>query len=59
MNESFKQHVQPKYSTRAYTLQISAAQSAHQYFVSYGIWPSRFRELAYTGEIPGVRKASW
>ena len=31
----------------------------HAYLRNYGICRICFRELAYKGEIPGVRKASW
>ena len=31
----------------------------HGYFGKYGISRIVFRELAYKGEIPGVKKASW
>ena len=31
----------------------------HAYLRKYGVCRICFRELAYKGEIPGVRKASW
>ena len=31
----------------------------HAYLRDYGICRICFRELAYKGQIPGVRKASW
>ena len=31
----------------------------HAYLRKYGICRVCFRELAYKGEIPGVKKASW
>ena len=31
----------------------------HAYLRKYGICRICFRELAYKGEIPGVKKASW
>ena len=31
----------------------------HAYLRNYGICRICFRELAYKGEIPGVKKASW
>ena len=46
-----KQQATPKYSTRAYTRCRLCGR--------YGICRVCFRELAYKGEIPGVRKASW
>ena len=39
-----KQQREPKFSTRAYTR---------------GICRICFRELAYKGQIPGVKKSSW
>ena len=41
-----KQQREPKFSTR-------------QYLRDYGICRICFRELAYKGQIPGVKKASW
>ena len=49
-----KQQREPKYSTRAYT-----RGRPHSYLRNYGICRICFRELAYKGEIPGVKKASW
>ena len=43
-----KQQAEPKYSTRKYNRCKLC-----------GICRICFRELAYKGEIPGVRKASW
>ncbi len=31
----------------------------HAYLRDYGVCRICFRELAYKGEIPGVKKASW
>lgn len=31
----------------------------HGYMRKFGICRNQFRDLAYLGEIPGVRKASW
>ena len=31
----------------------------HGYLRKFGVCRNQFRELAYRGEIPGVRKASW
>ena len=45
-----KQQRAPKFSTRAYT---------HSVLRKYGICRICFRELAYKGQIPGVKKASW
>ena len=56
-----KQQATPKYSTRAYTRCriCGRPHSALAYLRKYGICRICFRELAYKGEIPGVRKASW
>ena len=53
-----KQQKTPKYSTRAYT-RCSICGRPHAYLRKYGICRICFRELAYKGEIPGVRKASF
>ena len=46
-----KQQRKQKFSTREYR--------PHAYLRKYGICRICFRELAYKGEIPGVKKASW
>ena len=53
-----KQQRKPKYSTRAYT-RCRICGRPHSVLRKYGICRICFRELAYKGEIPGVRKASW
>jgi len=53
-----KQQRKPKYSTRAYT-RCRICGRPHSVLKKYGICRICFRELAYKGEIPGVRKASW
>ena len=53
-----KQQRKPKYSTRAYT-RCRLCGRPHSVLRKYGICRICFRELAYKGEIPGVRKASW
>ena len=53
-----KQARKPKYSTRAYT-RCRLCGRPHSVLRKYGICRICFRELAYKGEIPGVRKASW
>ena len=50
-----KQQRAPKYSTRAYT-RCRICGRPHAVLRNCRIC---FRELAYKGEIPGVRKASW
>ena len=52
-----KQQRTPKFTTRAYTRCICGRP--HAVLKKYGICRICFRELAYKGEIPGVRKASW
>jgi len=49
---------EPKYSTRAYT-RCRICGRPHAVLKKYGICRICFRELAYKGQIPGVRKASW
>ena len=44
-----KQQAEPKFSSRKY----------NRCKINYGICRICFRELAYKGEIPGVKKASW
>ena len=53
-----KQQRPAKYSTRAYT-RCRIRVRPHSVLRKYGICRVCFRELAYKGEIPGVRKASW
>ena len=53
-----KQQRAPKFSTKAYTrCRICGRQ--HAVLRKYGICRVCFRELAYKGQIPGVKKASW
>ena len=47
-----------KFSTRAYT-RCQLCGRPHSVLRRYGICRICFRELAYKGQIPGVRKASW
>ena len=53
-----KQKAEPKFSTRAYT-RCKICGRPHAYLRKFGICRICFRELAYKGEIPGVKKASW
>ncbi len=53
-----KQKRTPKFSTRAYT-RCNICGRPHATLRKYGICRICFRELAYKGQIPGVRKASW
>ena len=47
-----------KFSTRAYT-RCRRCGRPHSVLRKYGICRICFREMAYQGQIPGVRKASW
>ncbi|MDD3341358.1 MAG: type Z 30S ribosomal protein S14 [Bacilli bacterium] len=48
----------PKYKVRAYT-RCTRCGRPHAVLKKYGICRICFRELAYKGQIPGVRKSSW
>ena len=50
-----KQQRKQKFSTREYT-RCRICGRPHSVLRKYGIC---FRELAYKGQIPGVKKASW
>lgn len=47
-----------KYSTRQYT-RCQRCGRPHAVLKKYHLCRICFRELAYKGQIPGVRKASW
>ncbi len=47
-----------KFSTRAYT-RCQRCGRPHSVLRKYKLCRICFRELAYKGEIPGIRKASW
>ncbi|MBR0137126.1 MAG: type Z 30S ribosomal protein S14 [Erysipelotrichaceae bacterium] len=53
-----KANLKPKFSTRAYT-RCERCGRPHSVLRKYKLCRICFRELAYKGEIPGVRKASW
>ena len=53
-----KQQRKAKFSTQAYN-RCRICGRPHAYLKKYGICRICFRELAYKGQIPGVRKASW
>ena len=53
-----KQQRKPKFSTREYT-RCKICGRPHSVLRKYGICRICFRELAYKGQIPGVKKASW
>ena len=52
------QQKRQKYSTREYN-RCKICGRPHAYLRKYGICRICFRELAYKGQIPGVKKASW
>ena len=58
LSMKLKQQREPKFSTRAYT-RCRLCVRPHSVLHRYGICLICFRELAYKGQIPGVRKASW
>ena len=53
-----KQQREPKFSTRYYN-RCKICGRPHSYMRKYGVCCLCFRKLAYQGEIPGVKKASW
>lgn len=53
-----KQQRTPKFSTRSYN-RCKICGRPHAYLRKYGICRICFRNLAYKGQIPGVKKASW
>ena len=53
-----KQKREPKFSTRYYN-RCKICGRPHAVLKKYGICRICFRELAYKGQIPGCKKASW
>ncbi len=53
-----KQSHPAKYSTREYT-RCERCGRPHSVLRKYKVCRICFRELAYKGQIPGVKKASW
>jgi small subunit ribosomal protein S14 len=53
-----KQQRKQKYKVREYT-RCSRCGRPHSVLKKYGICRICFRELAYAGQIPGVKKSSW
>lgn len=53
-----KQQRQPKFKVRAYT-RCERCGRPHSVLRKFKICRICFRELAYKGQIPGVKKASW
>lgn len=53
-----KQQRSPKFSTRSHN-RCKLCGRPHAYMRKFGICRLCFRSLAYKGQIPGVKKASW
>ena len=53
-----KQQRKQKFAVREYN-RCRICGRPHAYLRKYGIFRICFRELAYKGQIPGVKKASW
>ena len=53
-----KSHRPAKFSARAYT-RCERCGRPHSVLRKYKLCRICFRELAYKGQIPGVKKASW
>ncbi|MCL1925284.1 MAG: type Z 30S ribosomal protein S14 [Defluviitaleaceae bacterium] len=53
-----KQQRKPKYAVRAYT-RCEICGRPHSVLRKFSICRICFRGLAYKGQIPGVKKASW
>ena len=49
---------EPKFEVRRYN-RCKVCGRPHGYMRKFGLCRICFRELAYKGEIPGVKKASW
>ena len=58
MSMNVKQQKPQKFTTREYN-RCKICGRPHGYLRKFGICRICFRERAYAGEIPGVRKASW
>ena len=53
-----KASCKPKFKVREYT-RCERCGRPHAVLRKYGICRICFRELAYKGQIPGVKKSSW
>ena len=53
-----KQQKKQKFATREYT-RCTICGRPHAVLKKYGLCRICVRELAYKGELPGVKKASW
>ena len=58
LSMKLKQQKKPKFKVRAYT-RCKICGRPHSVLKKYGICRICFREMAYRGVIPGVKKASW
>ncbi len=58
LSMKLKQQAKPKFPTRGYN-RCKICGRPHAYMRKFGICRICFRELAYKGQIPGVKKASW
>ena len=58
LSMKLKQQKKPKFKVRAYT-RCKICGRPHSVLKKYGICRICVRELAYKGESPGVKKASW
>lgn len=52
------QQRKPKFQVRAYS-RCSRCGRPHSVYRKFGVCRICLRELAYEGEIPGMKKASW
>ena len=53
-----KSQRKPKYKVREYT-RCQICGRSHGVLRKFGVCRICFRELAYKGQIPGVKKSSW
>lgn len=53
-----KQKKDPKFAVRGYT-RCKLCGRPHSVLRKFGVCRVCFRELAYKGQIPGVKKSSW
>ena len=53
-----KANREPKFKVRAYT-RCNRCGRPHAVLKKYGVCRICFRELAYKGQIPGIKKSSW
>jgi small subunit ribosomal protein S14 len=58
LSQKIRQKRPAKFSTREYT-RCERCGRPHSVLRKYKVCRICFRELAYKGQIPGVKKASW